>query len=215
MEIESSNTSLLSRSSMMVRVVRAVSPTMFWVHLLHTMTQFTEMLEDLNEYMNRRKNKLLYLATIKEGIQLAVETKKGWQRGVVIRLNEDQTVQIALRDWGHLIRCPRNDLYILEDQFKRMGWQAIPCGLAYAGPTTRGDMWSRKTMALTKILAEQQEGEFRIVKPVHGESAFVKLQIQTPGNDYMQDLLGLLCQLGHAQKLETVATIVSPSINNY
>lgn len=85
--------------------------------------------------MNRKKKKLLYIRELKQGIEITVKSNKGWRRGVVTRLNENGTVQVDLGNWNYLIRCKQNDIYYLEDQFKRMSWQAIPCGLAYAGPT--------------------------------------------------------------------------------
>jgi len=43
------------------RVVKVVSPTLFWVHLTHCDARFDELLEDLNEYMDRKKDKLIAL----------------------------------------------------------------------------------------------------------------------------------------------------------
>lgn len=127
-------------------------------------------------------------------------------------LMKNQTVQVALRDWG-MIRCSQRNIYYLEDQFKTMNWIAIPCGLTYIGPTIYAAKCGRKTKTFARILAENQEGEFRIIRPVRNEAALVQLKVKIQGRISLRDLLEILCELGYAKKLETVTTTVFPSIN--
>jgi len=66
---------------------------------------------------------------------------KGWQRGIVTQLGEGDMVTIALRDWGRAIQRPYHDIYILEDRFRELEWQAIPCGLGHIQPVGARTRW--------------------------------------------------------------------------
>ena len=139
MSIKPVDTSRLSRSTMGVRIIKVISPSLFWIHLTNCDAQFAEMLEDLSIYMSRKKDKLvLFPHALKTGMEVAAYTKKGWQRAIVTRINEDKTVQLMLRDWGTCVRHSEYDLYLLDKQFKESSWHAIPCGLAYAEPSSPG-----------------------------------------------------------------------------
>jgi hypothetical protein len=149
--------------------------------------------------MERKQKKLLMShPTIKEDMQVAVPTSRGWQRAIVTRINNDETVQLMLRDWGAFKRHSIYRIYRLEKQFCEMDWHAIPCDLAYAGPTTRGLEWPTETKDLTRILAENQEGDFRILKPVGNNSALIKFSITRRPDASPRDLLEDLIELGHA-----------------
>ena len=196
------------------RVVKVVSPTLFWVHLTHCDTQFDELIEDLNDYMEKRKNKLIIAPhAVKEDMVVAVPTKRGWQRAIVYKFNEDDTVQLMLRDWGTYVRHSLYDLYILKNHFQELSWHAIPCGLAYAGPTTRGLLWSRMATTITKFLAENREGWIKIIKPIKNEGALIHLAIARKRDEFAQDLLQDLIKRGHATKTTTPAVVVFPTVN--
>lgn len=208
MSIEVADTWRLSRSTMRVRVIKVISPSLFWIHLTHCDKQLKDMLNNLTIYMNQRKDDLIVFPhAIKEGLEVAAYTKMGWQRAIVTRLNEDDTVQLMLRDFGIHTRHLKKELYVLTKQFKE-SWYAIPCGLAYAEPTTSGQWWSRKTQALMKILAQGHEGQFKILASIRGEGAWVSLQVIT--NQTSFDLLDTLIQLGRAKKILTPATVALP-----
>jgi len=69
--------------------------------MTHCDRYFKEMLEDLNIYMERKKDKLFMLPhNLETDTLVAIYTKKGWQQGYIARINEDDTVQVMLRD-GH------------------------------------------------------------------------------------------------------------------
>lgn len=86
---------------------------------MHCKAQFNEFLEDLNIYMKRKKEKMhLFPHGVELNKVVAVKTKKGWQREVVIRFNEDDTVQMFLRNWGLFVRHSQIfDLHRLEKHF--------------------------------------------------------------------------------------------------
>lgn len=215
MSIEPIGTEALSRSTMGVRVVKVISPTLFWVHLTHCDAQFDELLEDLDEYMNRKRDKLRLIPYfVKEDDVVAVPTKRGWQRAIVIRFNDDDdTVQLMMRDWGAFKRHSKNELYRLENHFREPAWHAIPCGLAYAGPTTQGSNWSETTRRLTRTLAENREGWFRIIKPVKNEGALIRLSIIRRKGEFARDLLQDLINLGEVERTTTPAVTVYPTVN--
>lgn len=214
MSIEHANTRTLSRSTMGVRVVKVISPTLLWVHLTHCDAQFDELMEDLNEYMKRKKDRMLLNPDfVTEDEVVAVPTKKGWQRAIVNRFNEDDTVQLMLRDWGTFKRHSKYNLYRLENHFREQSWQAIPCGLAYAEPTTRGLTWPKEARTLTKILAENREGWFKIIKPIKDEGALIRLSLVRKREEFARDLLQDLVDLGQARKTTTPAVTVFPTVN--
>ncbi|XP_067208345.1 uncharacterized protein [Linepithema humile] len=214
MNIEHINTRTLSRSTMEVRVVKVISPTLLWVHLKHCNARLDELLEDINEYMKRKKDRMLLNPDyITENEVVAVPTNRGWQRAIVIRFNENDTVQLMLRDWGAFKRHSKYNLYRLENHFREQSWFAIPCGLAYAGPTTRGLMWSKTTKALTKVLAENHEGWFNIIKPIKDEGALIRLSIVRKREEFARNLLQDLIDLGEVKKTSTPAVTVYPTVN--
>jgi len=197
------------------RITKLISPSLFWIQMLHLDRYFKEMLEDLNIYMERKKDRLFMLPhNLTTDTLVAIYTKKGWQRGYIARINEDETVQVMLRDWGILKRHSNLQLYRLEKQFCEQNWFAISCGLAHAGPITQGAHWSHRTRELARILAEEQEGWFRIIKPVGKEAALVKLTIAPRQGLGCRDLLDDLVRVGHAEKREEAATAAHPSVED-
>jgi len=202
MEIESLTTEHLSRSAMGVKVVKVVSPSLFWVHLTHCNAQFEDLMEDLDVYMERKKDRLrLAHYTLKENSIVTAYTYKGWQRAIIAKINEDETVQLFLRDWGICKRHSKYDLYELKNQFRELHWHAIPCGLAHAGPISKGNLWPHNTKELTKMLAENHEGKISVIKPID-DGALVRLSILRgrEGNRHCENLLEDLIRLGHAEK---------------
>jgi len=163
---------------MQVRIVKVISPTLFWVHL-GTLWRPIQGNARRFEYIHGAKKgqNAPDASLLQQNELVAIRTEKGWQLAIIVRFNEDNNVQLMLRDWGILKRNSKNELYRLEKQFYDHAWHAIPCGLAYAGPTTQGSQWSRKTKKLTKILTENREGWFKILEPVGLEGALVKISI--------------------------------------
>lgn len=213
MSISTINTKDLSRGTMQARIVKVISPTLFWIHLAHCKAHFDEFLEDLSIYMERKKDKLrlipfhLALNTV-----VAVKTRGGWQRGIVIRFNEDDTAQLFLRDWGSFVRHSQFELYRLEKQFLEEAWHAVPCGLANAAPVPQGQGWDQGTKALTKLLMEDHTGWFRIIEPIRAEGAAIQLRIVRQRDEGAVDMLKTLIQLGHAQRTEELSMTAFPAV---
>lgn len=214
MSISTINTEELSRGKMQARIVKVISPSLFWIHLAHCKAHFDEFLEDLEIYMERKKDKLRIITPCLElNAVVAVKTKGKWQRGVVVRLNEDDSVQLFLRDWGIFIRHSRSELYRLEKHFLEEEWHAIPCGLANAAPVPQGQWWDQGTKALTKLLMEGHVGWFHIIEPIHAEGAAINLKIVRQRDDSAQDMLETLVQLGHARRTEGLTISEFPTVN--
>jgi len=107
------------------------------VQLENQREDFQELLEDLTRRMTRRGRCLRYRPDpILLGEIVAIRERKGWQRGIVTQLGEGDMVTIALRDWGRAIQRPYHDIYILEDRFRELEWQAIILR-ARSHPTSR------------------------------------------------------------------------------
>ena len=211
-KIEAVNTNELSRSIMAVTILKVLSPSLFWVRYKHWDRQFEELIEDLNFYMERKKDRLVFFPmSLKKGSLVAITTNKGWQRGVVSNFNGDATVQVFLRDWGTFVRRSIMRLYILEDQFRKLPWQAIPCGLAYAEPLTQGSPWSREAREIVKLL-ENREGWTRIIKPINEEGAMMHLEIQHQAGEGSKELVATLDHLGYIRRSSTPSSFTFPTI---
>jgi len=178
MEIKCFNTRHLTRGSLKVKVVRVDSPTFLWVQLENQREDFQELLEDLSRRMTRRGRCLRYRPDpIMLGEIVAIREGKGWQRGIVTQVGEGDMVTIALRDWGRAIQRPYHDIYILEDRFRELEWQAIPCGLAHIQPVGGRTRWPRRAKELTRLLLEKREGWIRIVDSIRDEAAVIALEL--------------------------------------
>lgn len=208
MEIEYIDTQLLTRSLLAVKIVWVESPTLFWVHIENGAAEFAEMLDELQRWMNRRWREIQYQPD-KVDLEEIVAVREGnkWQRGMVTEVDGGD-VRIALGDWGRYIWRPHHQCYQLANRFREANWNAVPCGLAYVGPVTNTNRWPRKTIALTKTLAEGKRGWMNIQAHVNPNvAAFINLTISTPtGGDY--ELAQVLKQLGHLKIINTLAVDV-------
>jgi len=138
-------------SPLAVKIIKIDSLTQFWVQLKNSQEDFKEMLDNLIRRMIRQDRQLRHRPDhVKEGELMAVKEGRGWQRGFVTRHNRNGTALIALRvgQWGRVIERSICEIYLLEDRFREISWQGIPCGLAYTGPISR-NTWSRKVKELT------------------------------------------------------------------
>jgi len=212
MEIESMNTRLLTRSPLAVKIIKVESPTRFWVQLKNSHEDFKEMLDDLARRLGRRGRQLRQRPDhVREGELVAVKEDRGWQRGLVTRHNRDGTALIALRDWGRTIERSICEVYLLEDRFRELPWQGIPCGLAYTGPIS-GNTWSRKVRELTKLLLERQEGWITILGTLKDEAALVKVKVETEQKNNDINLKEILILLGYARDYEQIRVGAYPSV---
>ncbi|KYN05856.1 Tudor domain-containing protein 6 [Cyphomyrmex costatus] len=215
MEVECINTRLLARSPLAVRIVKVDSPSLFWAQLKTSNEDFRELLEDLTRRMTRKGHMLrLFPDHIIVGEAVAIREGKGWQRGIITDVNGDRTVAVSLRDWGRNVERPCFEVHILEDRFRQMRWQGIPCGLGYTAPFS-GSTWSRKAKDLTKFLINQQEGYISILGTVRDEGALVELKIRSGGNARQYHEINFketLIKLGYAQHSDNLRTGSHPLI---
>jgi len=110
--------------------------------------------------------------------ELVAVRGKEWQRGIVLKLERGNLVTVALRDWGRVIRRPVHDMYILENRFRELEWQAIPCGLAHIRHIGARSRWPRKAKELTRLLLEKREGWIRILGSIRDEAAIIALELK-------------------------------------
>jgi hypothetical protein len=136
MEITCINPRILPDSPLDCEIVRVFSPTLFWVQLLVRRTTFQELLNHLQSKMSSRTSRRLRHRIDHVALGELVATQEGsrWQRGIIFAIHRDGCVSVALRDWGRVIRKPLWEVYYLEECFRDLEWQAIPCALAYTGP---------------------------------------------------------------------------------
>ncbi|KYM97834.1 hypothetical protein ALC62_11473 [Cyphomyrmex costatus] len=196
MDVRSINTVDLSRGSLHVRIIKVESPTLLKVHLYHAREYLEELLDDLTHRMTRKSQNLIC----------------NWQRGVIINLADRTTATIALRDWGRVIRRPISEIYILEDKFRELNWQSIPCGLAHLCPVGSKSRWSRKSRALTKLLLGQREGWMRILEPIQNHAAVITLELKRESEDEMSSLKEMLIATGCAQHTDEKIVSAIPGI---
>ena len=57
---------------------------------------------------------------------VAIREERKWQRGILTQI---QGMAVALRDWRRIIKRPSFEIYILEEKFRELKKQAIPCVL--------------------------------------------------------------------------------------
>ncbi|XP_018377811.1 PREDICTED: uncharacterized protein LOC108770628 [Trachymyrmex cornetzi] len=140
---------------------------------------------------------------------VAVREGKTWQRGVVVRLESKNMVTVALRDWGRIIQRPIEDMHVLEDRFRELNWQAVPCGLAHLCLVGARSRWPRRSRDLTRLLLERREGWMRIIRSIADESAVITFEPRRESEDEMSSLKNLLISMGCAQHTddEIVPTI--------
>ena len=96
MDIRSINTKDLSRGSLHVRIIKVDSLTLLWVQLYHAREDLEELLEVFAHRMARKGRGLIHNRMLPDEY-VAVCEGKTWQRGVVMNLEERDTVLIALR----------------------------------------------------------------------------------------------------------------------
>jgi len=213
MEIQCYNTKFLTRGSLKVRIVKVDSPTFIWVQLENSREDFEELLEDLTRRMTRRGRLLRQRPDhVLPDELVAVREGRGWQRGIVTQLGRGDLVTVALRDWGRAIQRSVCDLYILEDRFRELEWQAIPCGLAHIRPTEGRPRWPRKARELTRLLLEKREGWIRILGSIRDEAAIIALELKRESLDEMSSLTDMLIGMGCAQYTDNKIAVAMPGI---
>jgi len=199
MEVKCFDTRHLTRGSLKMRIVKVNSPTFIWVQLENSREDFEELLEDLTRRMTRRARLLRHRPDhILPDELVAIREGKGWQRGIVTQVGKGDLVTVALRDWGRTIQRPVYDMYLLEDRFRELEWQAIPCGLAHIQPIGGRSRWPRRARELTRLLLEKREGWIKILGSIRDEAAIIALEVKRESMDEMSSLTDLLVEMGCA-----------------
>ncbi|KYN09261.1 hypothetical protein ALC57_18625 [Trachymyrmex cornetzi] len=181
------------------RVIKVDSPSLIWIQLHHAREDLEELIDDLTSRMARRgRGLILNPDHALPDEYVAVQEGRTWQRGVIINLEGKHTVMVALRDWGRVIQRPVTDMYILEDRFRELNWQAISCGLV--GARSR---WSRNSRALTRLLLGKREGWMRILEFIEDYAAIITLELKRESEDETSSLKDLLISMGCALHTES------------
>jgi len=182
---------------------------MFWIQLHNSQEDFKE---DLNRQMARQSRFLHYrIDDIRLDI-VAIHEGRKWHRGIVTQVREDGTNMITLLDWGRIVEQPYFEIYLLEDRFHELEWQAIPCELAHTGSNAAKKTWPRRATELTKFLIERREGWISIVEHIKKETVLVTLEIKTENGNETKNLNDLLIDLGYVRHTEKALETLHPSI---
>jgi len=121
-------------------------------------------------------------------------------------------------DHDHLVRLGSNcrapyfEIYLLEDRFRELECQAIPCGLAHTGSNPAKKKWPRRARELTKFLIERRKGWISIVRHIEEEAALVTLEVKTENGNETKNLKDLLIDLEYARHTEKALETLHPSI---
>lgn len=221
MEIPYINTELLARTPFEVIITRTISPSYFWVHLHNSARDFVELLEELQLRMRlRRITLLMWPDRVREGEICAVDTgsdiNNEWHRGIIIKDLGDGVVLVSLRDWGVMMQRRKHHLYTLEDRFRELPWQAIPCGLAYAVPATLEPYWPKKTNTMLRLLCERKR-EWMLIRGSAGtrnEGAYVDLKIKMENEGEIMYIRTLLKSLGYTRNAKEIKPETQPRFSN-
>lgn len=213
MDIECIDTRFLTRGQLKVKVMKVNSPAFFWVQLENSREDLEELVEDLTRRMTR-KARFLHLPPdhILPDEIVAIREGKAWQRGIVTRIERGDKVTISLRDWGRTIQRPMFEIFTLEDRFRELPWQAIPCGLANIEPVGSRKRWPRRVIELTKTLLERREGWIRIQGSVGDEAAIVNYEPKRESDDELRDLKEMLVRMGCGQDSHVTMVPTVPGI---
>lgn len=129
MEIESIDTTHLRSGHQEVRVVCVKSPLLFWVQFRNNEKIYEKVQNRLQ--IKKATNKKL-MTNIQEHQAVNVMHNKLWHRDIITRVSRIiGEAEIYLKDIGRKICLPHNELYELDDEFRKLPWRAITCDLAY------------------------------------------------------------------------------------
>jgi len=137
------------------------SPLRFWVQLQSNEEAFKKLQIKLKCKMAISKR---IMEIIEENQTVVVMYRKLWQRGLISGISkEKRIIQIHLKDIGKQIWLPSSKIYILEDEFKKLPWQAIACALAYTGSDPPASTWPNATKKFSCIIAEGCKGWIHVI----------------------------------------------------
>lgn len=194
-----------------VRVVRCVSPTLFFVQPRESTYKLQELQVKLNKEMEEHSENLIFrLRRFQTGEVVAVKEKKIWKRGIITHI-QGIRASVDLRDWGHSVTRSVFRIYLLKERFCTLPWQTIPCGLAYASPIISTRVWPTQVNELFRILAEHRDGWIKI-RASGNVTAFVDLEITNPGDFRYTSVRRQMEDLGYLRCTNRIAVDVFPAI---
>ena len=214
MEIICINPRILPDSPQDCEIVRVFSLTLFWVQLLARKAAFQELLIQLQSKMNLRTSRRLRhrIDHVALGELVTIQESGRWQRGIIFGIHADACVSVSLRDWGRVARKPLWEVYYLEECFRDLEWQAIPCALAYTGPDPVTPAWPKRTKEITRLLTEGRTGQVTIIGTMKDEAALVKLELKNERGGKRKNLKDLLLTIGCARHAENILEGVTPCL---
>ena len=169
-------------------------------------------MEDLARRITRSRFLHYRVYDVRLDDMVVVQEGQRWHRGIVLQIQGDGTVSIDLRDWGRLMERRYSEICILEDRFRELEWQAIPCALAHTGPLHLRNTWPRRARELIKFLIDRRETWINIIGDVEEEAAIVNVKIRTECGTEMKNVKDVLVDLGHTQHTEGMLELVDLSI---
>jgi hypothetical protein len=214
MEIVCINPRILPSGPLDCKIVKVFSPTLFWVHLLERKEAFKNLLYRLQSRMTMRKSRHLRQRIGHVALGELITTQEGsrWHRGIISAIHGDGSISVALRDWGRVIRKPVGEVYRLEECFRDLEWQAIPCALAYTGPDPVTPTWPKRTKDLTRLLAGRRTGRITVARTIKDEAAIVELELKNKHSGENKNLKDLLVTIGCARHTESILEGVTPCL---
>lgn len=202
----------LRRASILVTILKVISPTYFWVRY-QDQRDFNEMMEELQLRLRRRGNTLMMWPNqIKEGSTYAIQMDDGtWQRGILTGKLGNGNVTVALRDYGTTMFRKTHHIYRLEERFRHQPWQAILCSLAYIASSSLAPVWTERANLLMWLACEGKDGTVKIRGTKGDEVAFVDLTIKMEDDGDVQDIRTLLKSFGYAKDVPEINYVTQPS----
>lgn len=216
MDIQYLRTDLLTRNRLEATIVRVKSPHLFWIQLQNSAKDLQDLEEELKFRMDRKSSYLhLFPNAMRINEDVAIKEGNSWKRGFIKEINQDTlTTKIILADWGRLVQRRMCDVYILEDRFKELTWQALLCGLAYTEPVENTKTWPKLTRDICQVMLQNKKGWINIVNPPRDGAAFVKLEVQTRNTPFntIYNARDTLIKMGLAKISTQADASVYPSI---
>lgn len=217
MNIQYLRTDLLTRNRLEARVVRVKSPHLFWIQLRNSVRDLQDLEEELRFRMDRKSSYLhVFPDAMKPNLDVSIKHNDTWKREFIKSVNKDTwTVKIILRDWGRVVCRHMNEIYILEDRFKELPWQAFICGLAYTEPINKAKIWPQQTREFCRVMFEGYKGWINIVRSLREGAVLIKLLIHTKNEaNPAYNVRDALVQMGHA-KISTCAVVDAYQYKNF
>lgn len=203
MEIPYIDISQLGHISVEVKIFRVISPSYFWAQLCCSKDEFFLLMEGIQRQMREHGNELTFWPEeVREGDICCVDIDEGvWQRGVVLKDLGGGSILVELKDWGTIMFRKKYHVYRLEEKFRELPWQGIPCGLAYTAPSTLAPYWPKKANTLMKLCCEGRKVTMRIqgCGGVQNREAYVDLKVKMENDGDVTHMRSLLKSFGYGR----------------